>query len=282
MRDSCRGASNAAEEFAMGKHGNGDNLPPDGDRWPDEPVDLPALPALPEGVTIPDDLSGLGDEADWIRAEFEREQREPPAAPPAPAFEPDPAGLPEAGDRLHPRTPWFAGAGPSGRSEPSVGIPLMIMSVAVVITIVSMFAMLMTSPDSGSPAGRTVPEVVLTDTTGRATNVAALTPAVILFVESCQCERLIADTLQVVPPGVTVVVVGATSPPIVAEPPPGPGQLVLLDDPEGELRSALGLSAPPADAATVVVASPDEIIRITPATDTVESYADALASLTSR
>lgn len=265
----------------MGKHGNGDNVPPEGDRWPDEPVGMPDLPALPEGVIIPDDLSELGTEAERIRAEFEQEEREQRERPRDLGYGPDLAELADPADRVHRETPWFAG--PSARPEPSVGMPLTIMSVAVVITVVSLFAMLMSSPgarDQGG-SGSPVPEVVLTDASGRATNVASLMPAAILFVESCECGELIADTVAAAPPGVTVIAVGATPPPAPADLPPGPG-LVLLGDPQGELRAALGLAAPPAGAATVVVADQREIIRTTPATDTVESFADALASLTNR
>ena len=240
----------------MGTHRNGD-LPPDGDRWPDEPLDLPDLPDLPDGVVVPDDLSALAAEAEQVRAELARESHD---------------------------SPWFTRDSAATRREPAVGAPLVIMTVAVVITLVSMFAMLMSGSGGRAPAlgGTPVPGIVLTDNNGEARNLAALTPVAIILVEECDCGRLIADTVRAAPPGVTVVAVGLTPPPPPAELTPGTGRLVLLGDPDGVLRSALNLRGPPANAATVVIADQTTVTRTTPATNTIESYRDALTALADR
>lgn len=250
----------------MGTHRNGDSKPPEGDRPPDEPPGPSELPALPDDVVIPDDPAALAAEAEAVREELRRGQvwREDPPAP----------------DDL----PWFAASSPASRPEPSVGVPLMIMTSAVVITLVSMLAMVLSGPDTPAP-DRTVspvPEVVLTDEAGQASNLAALPPMVIILVESCACDALIADTVRAAPPGVTVIAVDGTPPPRPDGLPGGTSTLRLLGDPDGELRSALGLGPPPAGAATVVLADRDGIVRTTPATNTIESYADALPGLGGR
>jgi hypothetical protein len=250
----------------MGIHRNGDSMPPEGDRPPDEPLGLPDLPALPDGVVIPDDPAALAAEAEAVREQLRRGQldRQDQSAP----------------DEL----PWFAGDGPVSRPEPSVGVPLMIMTFAVVITLVSMLAMVLSGPDPRAPerSSLPVPEVVLTDDAGRASNLASLPPVVIILVESCACDALIADTVRAAPPGVTVVAIGRTPPPRPDGLAAGAGGLRLLGDPEGEVRSALHLGAPPVGAATVVLADRAGIVRTTPATNTIESYADALPGLGGR
>lgn len=240
----------------MGTHGNGDNLPPD-DRSPDEPIHLPELPELPADVVVPDDLSELAAEADQVRAQL--------------AGGPDPSrGAPEIPQRR----------------EPSAALPMVIMMIAVMITLVSLFAMAWSGSPSTPPAGSgdaALPDdVALPDETGQLRNVAAFAPAAVLLVERCQCDDLIAQTVAAVPAGATVVVVGEAAPQRPADVPAGATNLLLLSDPDGALRSALGLQPPPVNAATVVLADRDQIIRTTPATDTIESYEDALPRLGAR
>lgn len=238
----------------MGTHGNGDNGPADGDRWPEEPAELRELPALPHDVTIPDDLAAIADEAEQIRAELDHERRHPPPSRP-----------PAAAD-----------------SEPTLAVPFSIMSVAVVITLVSLFAMAWSGAnvaDQAEEHTRPLPSVVLTDATGQATDVTAATPVAIMLVESCDCAGLIADTVAAAPPEVTVIAIGRTAP---AHPPgvAGGADLRLLADPDGEVRNVLGLGRPHDDTATVVLIDRDQTITHTaPAATSTDSYYDHLATL---
>jgi hypothetical protein len=241
----------------MGKHGNGDNTPADGDRWPDKPGELPELPALPEGVTVPDDLSALADEADLVRAELDHERREGPG-PPA-----------ESADA-------------SRTTGPALATPLLIMAVAVVISLVSLFAMAWSGTNMTERAGEhhhALPGIVLTDAAGQPTDITAVTPVVIMMVESCDCGELIAETVAAAPPGVTVVAVGDEVP---AHPAgvTGGAHLRLLADPDGELRDALRLGAPHAGTAAVVLADQDRtVIHTVPAATSTAPYEEQLASL---
>lgn len=239
----------------METHGNGDNPPPEGDRPPEEPADAPDLPALPEGVVIPDDVSALEPDVDKIQAELA-------GAPPAEPGPPEPAS---------PR-------------EPSPAMPLVIMAVAIAITLVSLFAMAWSGTGTPDRAGNSAPslpdEVALTDDTGQPRSVGAQAPAAVLLIERCgDCTELIADTAAAAPAGVSVVVVGDSAPRYPPDLPAAAANLVLLADPDGELRSALTLGPPPAGAATVVLADRDEIVRTTPSTNSIEPYQDALATL---
>lgn len=237
----------------MGKHGNGDNFPADGDRWPEDPAKLPELPPLPDDVTVPDDPAALADEAEQVRAEMAR-GRTPP-------------------DGL-----WDG----STRPEPSLAMPLMIMSVAVLITLVSLFGMAWSGSqmNRATDPAQSLPDVVLADASGQTTSVSRVGPVAIMLVDSCECADLIAETVAAAPPGVTVLAVGSTAP----DRPPGVAggaDLRLLADPDGELRAALGLTRPYADTATVVLADQERNITHTvPAATTISSYEDALAALT--
>lgn len=239
----------------MGTHhgGNGDNVPPDGDRSPDP--DLPELPPEWGPIEIPDDLSALADEADQIRHELAQQRREA-----------RPVGTPAT-------------------SEPSIGVPLLIMSVAVMITLVSLFAMTWSGsnvvlPDAASSGAPTqLPPLSLTDDTGREVSLTAYTPMAIMLVEACDCADLLAATAAAAPQGVTVVAVDRS-------PPPQPASLaaddpvpLLLADPNGLLRSELDLGPPTGAAAVVLVNQAGQIIRVHLATASVEQFQADLSEL---
>ncbi|HEV2930851.1 MAG TPA: hypothetical protein VGW74_19380, partial [Propionibacteriaceae bacterium] len=211
--------------------GNGDNVPPDGERSPDP--ELPELPPEWGNVEIPDDLSALADEAEQIRQELLRERREG-------------------------RRPAKASS-PAGAGEPSIGVPLLIMSVAVMITLVSLFAMTWSGSSSVIPDDAStqrpsqLPPVSLADATGREISLTARTPAAIMLVERCDCASLLVATAAAAPQGVTVVAVDRSPP----EPPAGLAVSdplpLLLSDPDGLLRSELDLGPPTGAAAVVLV-----------------------------
>jgi hypothetical protein len=239
----------------MGKQrgGNGDNVPPEGDRPPD-----PDLPELPAELTIPDDLSELGDEVERIRSELALERR-----------------LPGSIRR------------PARTGEPSIGLPLLIMSVAVLITLVSLFVMAWSGTDSGigdaevptSAGGVTqLPPITLTDAGGQPVSLAGQLPMVLMLVESCDCGALLAETVEAAPPGVTVAAIGSDPPSPPPADPDHPAAL-LLADPNGLIRGQLGLG-PPTDAASVVLVAQDgRITQSYPAATGIGQYQNELADL---
>lgn len=252
----------------MGTHhgGNGGNIPPEGDhdRSPDDPVQLPELPAEWGDVTIPDDLSELADEAEQIRREL-AEQRQA-------------GGRGAAGLR---------GAGPAD-PEPSIGVPLLIMSVAVLITLVSLFAMAWSGsgqtgetgagPESSPPAA--LPEVSLVNAAGAPEQLVQHLPVAILLVEECQdCAGLIAETAAAAPSGVTVVAVGSSAPARPAELAADDPTPLLLADPDGMLRDQLGLSVATNAATVVLVDRDNEITQRIPAATTAGQFQADLAEL---
>lgn len=241
----------------MGTHhgGNDGNVPPDGDRSPDP--ELPELPELPPEwgeVTVPDDPSELAAEAEQIREELTREQRS-------------------------------GAAGGTGDGAPSIGVPLVIMSVAVLITLISLFAMAWsgtsTIPDPVRPgSGDTpaeLPPMTLVDAANRQVALAAQTPLVIMLVEECECGGLVSATVGAAPPGVRVAMVGHAPP---AEPvglTAGEQAPLRLGDPTGLVRAELRLGQP-TDTATVVLVDRDQ--RITQIEESATSVAQYQSDLT--
>jgi hypothetical protein len=250
----------------MGRNpgGNDGNVPPDGDRTPDP--DLPGLPELPPEwgeISIPDDLSELASEAEQIREELTRAQQ-------------------PADERL-------PGRGPGG-TEPSIGVPLLIMSVAVLITLVSLFAMAWSGTGAVAPdtvgsrpaAGdrpAELPPIVLFDAAGRRVTLAAQAPIAIMLVEECGCAGLISATVGVAPPGVTVAIVGYTAPPMPTNLAPGDQVPIRLADPDGLVRTRLGLDRPTDTATVVLVDQGRRITHIQPAATSVAPYQGALTDL---
>jgi hypothetical protein len=236
--------------------GNGDNVPPDGDRPQGSSPD-PELPALPSDIQIPDDLSELAEEAERVRQELARERR-------------------EARSRRR-------SASPAGGGEPSIGVPLIIMSVAVIITLVSLFAMTWSgsntiTPDpAGTEAPAQLPELTLNGADGEPVSLADRVPMALMLIEECDCGPLLAATVAAAPPGVTVAAVDQQAPSRpagLADDDPAP---LLVADPTGRVRAQLDLG-PPTDAATVVLVNQDG--QITRAHEAVTSLAQFQSDLT--
>jgi len=238
----------------MGTHHGGDsgNPPPDGDHPPDEPIDLPELPP---DLKIPDDPSELAAEAEQVRREL-AEKRAAEAGHPSFSF-------------FRPRS-----KEPDAEREPSVGGPLLIMSVAVLITLISLFAMAWsgsnrpTGTDPEAEPVETLPRVTLTAADGRPVSLGARAPVAILLIEECtDCAGLVAATAAAAPAGVTVAVVGHSppaAPPGLAPDVPAP---LRLGDPYQLVRASLALEAP-TNAATVVLVDADQRVTHTFATVT--------------
>jgi hypothetical protein len=236
--------------------GNGDNVPPDGDQ--SREPELPDLPPEWGRVEIPDDLSELAEEAEQIRQELAREREE---------------GRP-------PRRPASGG-------EPSIGVPLLIMSVAVVITLISLFAMTWSGSNTVNPDGASterpnqLPALNLADAAGDRVSLADHLPMAIMLVEECDCAALLAATVAAAPPGVTVAAIDEQAP---ARPPglaPDDPPPLLLADATGRVRAQLDL-APPTNAATVVLVNEDgQITSIQPAVTAVAQFQPDLINLAS-
>lgn len=226
---------------------DGGDWPPEGDRPPEEPPELSGLPPEWGRIVIPDDASALAAEAEQVRRELARERRgrQPPGAP-------------------------------GGRG--ALGVPLLIMSVAVLITLISLFAMTWsgsTPPDRSAPPPTPMPAITLSQHNGREVALNTVGPAAILLVEGCDCDRLIAETSVAAPPDVAVVVVDR-SPPAGGAP---PEDVLWLLDPDNSLRAALGLSPPTGAAATVMLIDRQQNVTLTTRTTSAGTFQSSLVTL---
>ncbi len=180
----------------------------DGDGRP--PPDNGGLPDLPPEwgtVVIPDDLTELGRET----TEYQRAIR-----------------------RTARRNRWrrrFHLAPKPDRDSPPVGIPLLIMCIAIVAALTSLFAVTVTThgtPDptttaTTGPAPQATPPMVdlgLADSSGKLLRTDEHLPAVFLLLDGCACGPLITETAAIAPASVTVLVVDK-APPFIAAGRPG-------------------------------------------------------------
>jgi hypothetical protein len=174
----------------------------DGDgRTPPDNGGLPDLPPEWGTVVIPDDLTELGRET----ADYQRATR-----------------------RAARRNRWRRRFGlmPKPESDsPPVGIPLLIMCIAIVAALTSLFAVTVTThktPEptttTTGPAPQTTPTMIdlgLADSSGKIFRTVEHLPAVFLLLDGCACGQLITETAAAAPAAVTVVVVDKT-PPFIA------------------------------------------------------------------
>ncbi|BCB80306.1 hypothetical protein Pflav_067160 [Phytohabitans flavus] len=235
---------------------------------------MPDLPPEWGVVVIPDDLSDLAEESAVVRKDLRRQARR---------------------DTWRRRLGWpvRGGATPS-----SLRIPLLIMSVAVLATLTSLFAVAWpgrqqplpppVARQSGSPPApsRTVPALDLIDVDGSPVSLRGLLPAAVMLTDGCDCTRLVADTAAAAKPGVTVVTVTKTSPPPPRASTPrapdlGAPSVRTLADPTGELRGSLQLGTQGTGqvATVLLVARTGEIISTVPAAQTIEQFRSDLVKL---
>jgi hypothetical protein len=252
--------------------GNGDEQPPGGGG----PFDgLSGMPPEWGPVVVPDDASALVDEAAAIRKEFRRDAR---------------------------RYRWrrrLRLSTPRNREAPSLGVPLAIMAIAVVATLISLFAVAWPGNYEDGPGGDavttrarplTLPDLTLLDSDGVPVRIRDAAPAVVLLVDGCSCERVIANLTVVVDPRVGVLVVTTPDPnaSISAAPPSAPVgsapaaspttttspfgiRLRRLLDPAGALRASVpGLPSPvpgPNTHGTLLLVTSDwAVVRVVPTT----------------
>jgi hypothetical protein len=250
---------------------NGGDWSPDGG----SSDDLPDLPEEWGVIVIPDDLSELDDEVEAIRAELRL-----------------------AGQR----TRWqrFA-ARPTVRrlrrvAAAGLKAPVLIISMAVLVTVASLFASAWPGPPRSPSTQRTtsttddrggsLPALELVGADGQNVPLRAQLPAVVLVTDGCDCAQLVADTTAAVRPDIAVVTVSSAPPPATGITPPtgatpqAQGKTVrALRDPTDELRKNLGLGAPDGTAAALLVDRSGEIIRKVLRTKSVESFRPDLARL---
>jgi hypothetical protein len=251
---------------------NGGNWPPDGG----SPDGLPDFPEEWGVIVIPDDLSELSEEVTAVREELRQTQEK--------------TRWERFADRPGMRALRRIGAA-------SLRAPVLIISMAVLVTVASLFASAWPGP-SRSPAtqrtanttddrGDRLPALELIGTDGKTVPIRGQLPAVVLLTDGCDCAQLIADTAAAVKPGITVVtVVAGAAPgqtgaaPATGAVPQAPGKVVsALRDPTGELRSGLNLGAPDGTAAALLVDSSGEIVRAVPRTASIEDLRPDLARL---
>jgi hypothetical protein len=180
----------------MGTLPGGNGEPPAGGGPPDG---MPGLPPEWGPIVIPDDASELDDEAAAIRREMKRDVR---------------------------RYRWrrrLRGTGRNG-DTPSLGAPLAIMAIAMLATLISLFAVVWPgaynrrtpSTDRLTTQSRplTLPDLVLEDAdqSSERVRIREHSPAVVVLVDGCRCDKVVADTRAAVDPRVTVLVVWTPDP----------------------------------------------------------------------
>ena len=184
--------------------GNGDEQPPGGGG----PFDgFSGVPPEWGPVVIPDDPSSLSEESAAIRKQFRREAR---------------------------RYRWrrrFRLTAPGKSETASLAVPLAIMAIAVVATLISLFAVAWPGgyPD-GEPNADSVttnarplplPDLKLRDAEGIDVPIRELAPAVIVLVDGCDCARVINNLAAAVDPRVSVLVITTPNPYASASAQPG-------------------------------------------------------------
>jgi hypothetical protein len=180
-----------------------DRRPGDGGGMPPEEGggsyrgDLPDLPPEWGSVVIPDNAAELEAEASAIRRELRREA-------------------------IRGRVRRGLGLSSTKGEPPSIGVPVVIMAVAVITTLLSLFvvtwdhrrsATAPVGPDAVAQATDVpIADVTLADASGARVTVNGVLPAVLLLVDGCDCEDLIASIAAAAPPPVTIVPIAPSAP----------------------------------------------------------------------
>jgi len=248
--------------------------------WPSDggsPDDLPDLPEEWGVIVIPDDLSELADEVEAIRAELGR------SSPPTrwQRFLARPVAR---------RVRRIVAAG--------VRAPVLIISMAILVTVASLFASAWPGPprtpavqrtaDDTGDTGDTLPALELLGADGQNVALRGQLPAVVLITDGCDCGRLVNDTILAVRPDIAVVTVvsGTTTPPSAgplpatgAAPQPQGKTVRALRDPTASLRASLHLGTPDGTAAVLLVDRAGQIVRTFPRTLTVDDLRPDLTRL---
>jgi hypothetical protein len=203
---------------------NGGGTPPE-DGGGAYPGDLPDFPPEWGTIVIPDNAAELEAEASALRRELRRETR-----------------------RSRLRSTF--GLAPAGQDAPSLGVPVVIMAVAVITTLLSLFVVTWdhrrsaTAPvGPGAVSATAVPlvNVTLSDAAGARVQLGGVLPAVLLLVHGCDCPELVAAIAAAAPAPITVIPVDRTAPCAVGTAP----NVRCLADPDGALTSRYTAAEPP-------------------------------------
>ena len=203
-----------------------------GDNGGERPPEGGGVPNLPPEwglIVIPDDASELDDEATALRREWRRAARS---------------------NRWRQRVGLAPVRIGRGRSGSSLALPLLIMSIAIVATLTSLFALVWpnhpvrrtpNAEPSAATSAAPLADLTLLDSSAAPIRLRDNLPAVILLVDGCNCAGLISATASAVPASVTVLAIGESAPPLAAAgagssgAPAGRGR--ALADPAGLLRN---------------------------------------------
>jgi hypothetical protein len=242
-----------------------------GGERPQEGGGLPDLPPEWGTIIIPDDAGALDGEGAPIRRQFRRATMRR-----------------RWRRRLHLRPE------PVRRTtddSPGLAVPLLIMSIAVIATLVSLFAVAWpgrapkTNPQVGTPT--TAPVSVSLETIslqrpdGTTVSLKGLTPAVILLVEGCSCEELIRSTTEAVAesPGTAKVLVVATRAPTL---PGGLNAKVTvhaLADPNNAVRATVPALANDRTSTAILVGADAKTIKVVKSVTTPDDFRTELSRL---
>jgi hypothetical protein len=199
---------------------NGGERPPEGGGVPDLPPEWGL-------IVIPDDAAELDDEAATLRREWRRSARI---------------------NRWRRRVGLAPIGSGSHRSGTSLTLPLLIMAIAIVATLISLFALVWPNnavrrtPGSESTASTaTLADLTLLDDSARPVRLRDTFPAVILLVDGCECGGLISATASAAPPTISVLAVARVAPPL-----PGRGAVRASSTPAAGPVATSGSGATPA------------------------------------
>jgi hypothetical protein len=213
---------------------------------------LPDLPPEWGTIIIPDDAGALDDEGALVRKQFRR-----------------------AVTRRRWRRRLHLKPQPIGRTtdeSPGLAVPLLIMTIAVIATLVSLFAVAWPGR-----APRTTPHVPpispaavvslaglsLQAADGSVVALKDLAPAVILLVDQCSCEKLIGstvDALATAKMSSKVLVVAARVPTLPTGLDPSV-QVQALADPNSTIRASVPLLAGDRTAAAVLIIPDATVVK---------------------
>ncbi|MFG2063364.1 hypothetical protein ACGFIK_18330 [Micromonospora sp. NPDC048871] len=217
-------------------------------------ADGPGLPDLPPEwgrVVVPDDASALAEEAEQLRRELRmanRPRRWPPSA-----------------------------------------LPVVLLLVAVIAAVAGLVTVTWPRAGRGTPEpaaagpdpapaqfiGRALPALDLVDAGQSPVPLRGLLPALVLLVDGCACPHRVIEAVAAAPVGVTVVTVGAQSPPAA----PAGTQVRALGDPAGGLRAFLHLPARPDTVTALLADRTGRIALVVSEVGSVTDYQHELATL---
>jgi len=179
--------------------------------------------------------------------------------------------------------------------SPGLAVPLLIMSIAVIATLVSLLAVSWPGhtprtslpphvTPSSAPAVVSLAALSLLDPAGIATPLKDLTPVVILLIDGCSCEHLIAGTVDAIAAGgsaspqTSVLLVAAQAPTV----PSGLNPLVTIRsfaDPNNSLRAAVPVLAHDRTSAAVLVALDGTVVKALRVVTAASDFAGDLPKL---